>query len=130
MTMHPTVYADLLQRKLDKHGTNCYLVNSGWSGGPYGEGERMSIKTTRTCIDAILDGSIEHAEFKKDTNFGFKVPLSLNGVSAEILNIRSTWSDPERYDIQAKKLGQMYVENFKQYKGKGSIDYSNFGPRF
>ena len=64
MTLHPTVYADLLQKKLDTHGTNCYLVNSGWAGGPYGEGERMSIRTTRTCIDAILDGSIERAEFK------------------------------------------------------------------
>ena len=69
MTLHPTVYADLLQKKLDTHGTNCYLVNSGWAGGPYGEGERMSIRTTRTCIDAILDGSIERAEFKTDPNF-------------------------------------------------------------
>jgi phosphoenolpyruvate carboxykinase (ATP) len=109
MTLHPTVYANLLQKKLDTHGTNCYLVNSGWAGGPYGEGERMSIKTTRTCIDAILDGSIEHAE---------------------VLDIRSTWSEPERYDQQAKKLGQMYVENFKKYEGKGAIDYSIFGPRF
>ena len=130
MTLHPTVYADLLQKKLDTHGTNCYLVNSGWAGGPYGEGERMSIRTTRTCIDAILDGSIERAEFKTDPNFGFKVPLALNGVNSEVLDIRSTWNDPERYDHQAKKLGQMYVENFKQYEGKGSMDYSKFGPRF
>jgi len=130
MTLHPTVYADLLQKKIDTYGTNCYLVNSGWAGGPYGEGERMSIKTTRTCIDAILDGSIEHAEFKKDPNFGFEVPLALDGVSSEVLDIRSTWSEPERYDQQAKKLGQMYVENFKKYEGKGAIDYSMFGPRF
>ena len=129
MTLHPTVYAELLQKKLDEHGTNCYLVNSGWAGGPYGEGERMSIKTTRMCIDAILDGSIEHAKFKNDPNFGFEVPLALQGVSSEILDIRSTWSDPEKYDLQAKKLGQMYVENFKQYEGKASIDYSKFGPR-
>lgn len=130
MTLHPTVYADLLREKLDTLGTNCYLVNSGWAGGPYGEGERMSIKTTRTCIDAILDGSIAHAEFQTDPNFGFDVPLALNGVSSEVLDIRRTWSDPERYDRQAKKLGQMYVENFKKYEGRGSIDYSEFGPRF
>lgn len=130
MTLHPTVYADLLQKKLDNHGTNCYLVNSGWAGGPYGEGERMSIKTTRTCIDAILDGSIELAEFKEDTNFGFKVPLALQAVNSEVLDIRSTWSDPERYDVQAKKLCDMYVENFKKYEGKADIDYSKFGPHF
>mmetsp|Transcript_20184 Transcript_20184/g.56105 ORF Transcript_20184/g.56105 Transcript_20184/m.56105 type:complete len:628 (-) Transcript_20184:3508-5391(-) len=129
MTLHPTVYADLLQKKLDTHGTNCYLVNSGWAGGPFGKGERMSIKTTRTCIDAILDGSIEEAEFQKDPNFGFKVPVALNGVSSKVLDIRSTWSDPAKYDEQARKLGQMYIENFKKYEGKGSIDYSIFGPR-
>lgn len=130
MTLHPTAYADLLQKKLDTHGTNCYLVNSGWAGGPYGEGERMSIKTTRTCIDAILDGSIEHADFKQDPNFGFQVPIALRGVSPDVLDIRNTWNDPEKYDQQAKKLGQMYVENFKKYEGKGATDYSKFGPRF
>jgi len=130
MTLHPTVYADLLREKLDTYGTNCYLVNSGWAGGPYGEGERMSIKTTRTCIDAILDGSIEHAEFKKDHNFGFEVPVALQGVSSEVLDIRNTWSNPEKYDQQAKKLCEMYVENFKKYESKGSTDYSEFGPRF
>ena len=128
MTLHPTVYADLLQKKLDTHGTNCYLVNSGWAGGPYGEGERMSIKTTRTCIDAILDGSIENADFRRDPIFGFEVPVSLDGVKPEVLDIRSTWSSPEAYDQQAKKLGEMYTENFKQYEGKGSIDYTKFGP--
>lgn len=118
MTLHPTKYATLLQTKLDKYGTNCYLVNSGWAGGPYGEGERMSIKTTRSCIDAILDGSIELADFKSDPNFGFEVPLALQGVSSKILDIRSTWSDPERYDQQAKKLGQMYVEKFQAIRGQ------------
>lgn len=129
MTLHPTVYADLLQKKLDKHGTNCYLVNSGWAGGPYGEGERMSIKTTRTCIDAILDGSIGHAEFRKHPIFGFDVPAALDGVDPDVLDIRSTWSSPEAYDEQAQKLGRMYIENFKKYEGKGSIDYTKFGPR-
>ena len=129
MTLHPTVYADIFREKLDTYGTNVYLVNSGWAGGPYGEGDRMSIKTTRTCIDAILDGSIEKADFKKDQNFGFEVPVALDGVSSDVLDIRSTWSDPEKYDEQAKKLCEMYVDNFKKYENKGSEDYSKFGPQ-
>jgi ATP-dependent phosphoenolpyruvate carboxykinase len=128
MTLHPTVYADLLQKKLDRYGTHCYLVNSGWAGGAYGEGERMSIKTTRTCIDAILDGSIQHTEFKKHPVFGFDVPIALDGVDPKILDIRQTWKDPEAYDEQAKKLAKMYMDNFKQYEGKGSMDYTKFGP--
>lgn len=129
MTLCPTVYADLLQQKLEKHGTHVYLVNSGWAGGPYGEGDRMSIKTTRTCIDAILDGSIQHTEFKPDPVFGFDVPVQLDGVPDEVLNIRSTWADPAAYDAQAKKLANMYRENFKKYEGKGSVDYTEFGPK-
>jgi phosphoenolpyruvate carboxykinase (ATP) len=129
MTLHPTVYADILQKKLDEHGTHTYLVNSGWSGGAYGEGERMSIKTTRTCIDAILDGSIQHAEFKKDPIFGFDVPVALDGVDPAVLDIRGTWADPEIYDVQAKKLANMYADNFKKYEGKGSVDYTKFGPK-
>lgn len=129
MTLHPTRYADILQQKLDKHGSHAYLVNSGWAGGPYGEGDRMSIKTTRTCIDAILDGSIQHAEFKKDPIFGFEVPVSLDGVDPQVLDIRSTWSDGAKYDEQAKKLAGMYVENFKKYEGKGTVDYTQFGPK-
>lgn len=129
MTLCPTTYADLLQKKLDKHGTHVYLVNSGWAGGPYGQGNRMSIKTTRTCIDAILDGSIQHTEFKKHPIFGFNVPVALDGVDPEVLDIRSTWKDPAAYDAQAKKLAQMFIDNFKKYEGKGTIDYTQFGPQ-
>ncbi|KAL3938097.1 MAG: hypothetical protein SGBAC_006926 [Bacillariaceae sp.] len=129
MTLHPTVYADLLQKKLDTYGTHTYLVNSGWSGGAYGEGDRMSIKTTRTCIDAILDGSIQHAEFKKDPVFGFDVPVALDGVDPSVLDIRGTWDDPEQYDAQASKLARMYADNFKKYEGKGTVDYTKFGPK-
>jgi phosphoenolpyruvate carboxykinase (ATP) len=128
MMLHPTVYANLLQQKLDKHGTHTYLVNSGWAGGPYGEGDRMSINTTRTCIDAILDGSIQHTEFQPHPVFGFDVPVSLDGVPDEVLDIKSTWSDPAAYDAQAKKLADMYIENFKKYEGKGTVDYTEFGP--
>lgn len=129
MTLHPTVYAELLAKKMEKHGTHTYLVNSGWAGGPYGEGKRMSIKTTRTCIDAILDGSIQHTEFKKDPVFGFDVPVHLDGVDSSVLDIKSTWSDPAKYDAQAEKLAKMFIENFKQYEGKGDVDYTKFGPQ-
>ena len=129
MTHHPTRYADLLQEKLDKHGSHVFLVNSGWSGGPYGEGDRMSIKTTRTCIDAILDGSIQNAEFVKDPVWGFDVPKSLHGVEEGVLDPRSTWKDPSSYDAMSKKLVGMYVDNFKKYEGKGTVDYTQFGPK-
>lgn len=128
MTLHPTRYADLLALKLEKYGCHAYLVNSGWSGGPYPVGKRMSIKTTRSCIDAILNGSILDAEFKKDPVFGFEVPLELDGVNASVLDIRGTWADPKEYDEQAKRLASMYVENFKKYEGVGTVDYTQYGP--
>lgn len=129
MTVHPTRYADLLQQKLDSHNSHAYLVNSGWSGGPYGVGHRMSIKATRACIDAILDGSIQDAEFTTDPVFGFDVPVALHGVEPGLLNPKSTWPDPSKYDETAKKLAKMYIDNFEKYKGKGSIDYTQFGPK-
>lgn len=129
MTLHPTRYADLLQKKIDKHGTMTYLVNSGWSGGPYGVGSRMSINTTRTCIDAILDGSINNCEFRKDPVFGFEVPVSLPGIQDDhILDPKSTWADKAAFDAQASKLAKMFHDNFKKYQGKGSIDYTQYGP--
>lgn len=129
MTLHPTRYADLLQEKLEKHGSQAYLVNSGWSGGPYGVGERMSIKTTRSCIDAIMNGSINDAEFKTDPVFGFEVPVALPGVDSHLLDPRSTWADQSAYEAAEKKLAGMFVENFKKYEGKGSVDYTQFGPK-
>jgi ATP-dependent phosphoenolpyruvate carboxykinase len=128
MTLHPTAYADLLQKKLDKHGTHVFLVNSGWAGGPYGVGERMSIKATRTCVNAILDGSIHDAEFVEDPNFGFQVPKSLEGVDPALLDIKSTWKDPAEYDKAARDLALKFINNFKQYEGVGSTDYTQFGP--
>ena len=129
MTLHPTRYADLLQQKLDKYDSHAYLVNSGWSGGPYGVGHRMSIKTTRACIDAILDGSIKDAEFEIDPIFGFEVPKALHGVEPGLLNPKSTWPDQNEFDTTARKLAKMYIDNFEKYKGKGSVDYTQFGPK-
>jgi len=129
MTLHPTRYAELLKQKMETHATNVFLVNSGWSGGPFGEGERMSIKSTRACIDAILSGGIHDAEFKIDPIFGWKVPVSLPGVDSSALEPRSTWSDPAAYDAMEQKLAKMYIENFKKYEGKGDVDYTQYGPK-
>lgn len=129
MTLHPTRYADLLQQKLDEHGSTAFVVNSGWTGGPYGTGKRMSIKSTRACIDAILDGTIHDAEFHTHEIFGFEVPKALHGVDPALLDPRSTWPDPSEYDKTARKLADMYIENFKKYEGHGSVDYTQFGPK-
>lgn len=128
LTLHPTRYADLLQEKMEKHGSNAWLVNTGWSGGSYGTGERMSIKTTRSCIDAILDGSAAEAEFVKD-GFGLHIPTSLEGVDDHLLNPRNAWENKEEYDMTAKKLAGMFSKNFEKYAGAGSIDYSQYGPQ-
>eukprot|EP00941_MAST-03F_sp_MAST-3F-sp1_P003962 g3962.t1 len=127
LTLHPTRYADLLQEKLEKHGAEAYLVNTGWSGGAYGVGERMSIKETRACIDAILDGSISSASFTEDEVFGFQVPTELPGVASSVCNPR--WEDGAAYDKQAQKLADMFKDNFKKYTGPGVTDYTDFGPK-
>jgi len=129
MTQHPTVYAALLKKKLEKHGSKVWLVNTGWSGGAYGTGKRMSIKTTRTCIDAILDGSINNAEFAKDPLFGFEVPKALHGVESNVLQTKNTWADKKSFDDQAKKLASMFQKNFKKYITPGFPDFSEYGPK-
>ncbi|EEY56657.1 phosphoenolpyruvate carboxykinase [Phytophthora infestans T30-4] len=129
LPLHPTKYADLLQKKLQKHNTSVYLVNTGWTSGGYGVGKRMSIKDTRACIDAILDGSIKNSEFLEDPNFGFSVPKKLGEIPENVLNPREAWSDKEAYDVTAKKLAGMFQENFKKYVSPGVTDYSKFGPK-
>lgn len=129
LPLHPTRYADLLQDKLNKHGSTAYLVNTGWSGGAYGVGKRMSINDTRACINAILDGSIDESEFIVDDIFGFEVPKSLPTVSSNVLIPRNSWADKAEYDVSAEKLAGMFIKNFEQYAGQGSEDYTQFGPQ-
>ena len=115
MPRRPEAYGQLLREKIARHGATCWLVNTGWTGGAYGTGSRMPIKATRALLTAALDGSLAHAEFRKDPNFGFEVPVSINGVPDLLLDPRRTWHDPEAYDAQAEKLVQMFAENFAQY---------------
>ena len=116
MPRHPSEYGKLLGELIEKHGVSCWLVNTGWTGGPFGEGSRMPIKATRALLSAALDGSLAAAPMRKDEIFGFDVPTKVTGVDDKILNPRDTWSDGARYDAQAAKLASMFVENFAKFE--------------
>ena len=128
LTLHPSVYADLLQKKISEHNCNVYLVNTGWIGGKYGVGERISIDNTRYCIDSILDGSINNCEFRTDEIFNFEVPVQLGKLDKEICNPVEAWDNVDEYDIQAKKLAEMFVINYQKYIDPNFTDYSKYGP--
>ncbi len=115
MPRHPSVYGNLLKERIAKGGVDCWLVNTGWTGGKYGIGSRMPIKATRALLNAALDGSLNHAEFRTDPNFGFKVPVSVPGVDSAILDPRETWPNKADYDATAARLVDLFVENFAQF---------------
>ena len=115
MPRRPEAYGNLLREKIAKHGATCWLVNTGWTGGAFGQGSRMPIKATRALLTAALDGSLNDATFRKDPNFGFEVPVTVPGVDATLLDPRATWNDKAAYDAQAAKLVNMFSENFAQY---------------
>ncbi len=115
MPRHPSVYGNLLKERIAKGEVACWLVNTGWTGGKYGTGNRMPIKATRALLNAALDGSLNNAEFRKDPNFGFDVPVSVDGVDDAILDPRSTWADQDEYDRTAAKLVQLFVGNFEPF---------------
>ncbi len=128
LTLHPTKYADLLKEKLEKHDTNVYLVNTGWSGGSYGVGERMSIKTTQACIESVFTGEIQNAEKIQDNYFGFMVPKKLEKVDEIICQPSLSWELIHEYDVTAQKLVGMFKNNYKQFLDPNMTDYSEFGP--
>ena len=111
----PTVYAEMLGDKLVEHGARVWLVNTGWTGGPFGEGERMPIAATRALLRAALSGELDGADYRLDPVFGFEVPLEVPGVDSQLLEPRSTWRDPHAYDERAEKLARMFRENFEQF---------------
>jgi phosphoenolpyruvate carboxykinase (ATP) len=115
MPRHPSVYGNLLKDRIAKGGVQCWLVNTGWTGGKYGTGSRMPIKATRALLNAALDGTLNDAEFRKDPNFGFDVPVSVEGVDDAILDPRSTWADGDEYDATAQKLVRLFTDNFAQF---------------
>ncbi len=129
LPLHPTEYAKLLGEKMEKYQVNAFLVNTGWAGGGYGVGKRMSIKATRACINAILDGSIHAVEFEQTRFFGLNIPKSLPGVDAHLLNPRLAWSDQDEFDATARKLADMFISNFKKYVlDNADFDFTTAGP--
>ena len=117
MPRHPTVYAKLLGEKMATHNAKCWLVNTGWSGGGYGEGQRMKIAHTRAMLNAALKGDFDGVELKADPNFGVLVPQACPNVPIEVLNPRNTWADGGAYDAQARDLTQRFENNFQQFEG-------------
>jgi phosphoenolpyruvate carboxykinase (ATP) len=120
MPRHPSVYGNLLKKRIAEGGAQCWLVNTGWTGGKYGTGKRMPIKATRALLNAALDGSLNDAEFRKDPNFGFEVPVAVPalddaGLDSAILDPRTTWDDKDEYDRTAQKLVRLFVDNFEPF---------------
>ena len=116
MSLHPSVYADMLGERIDKHKVSCWLVNTGWTGGAYGVGKRIEIKYTRAMIKAILEGQLDNVETETDPVFGIQIPLVVKGVPKEYLFPRNTWKNPEAYDEKANELANQFIENFKEYE--------------
>ena len=125
----PSRYAEMLAEKMRKHGSNAWLINTGLIGGAYGTGSRIDLKSTRSIVDAVLDGKLNDAPTEQDKVFGFEIPTSCPGVSSDILIPRKSWSDPDAYDAQAKKLGGLFSKNFEKYKAESSDAIISAGPR-
>jgi len=129
LVWHPTKYASMLADKMHKYDCPAWLVNTGWSGGSYGTGKRMSLKITRAIIDAINNGSLNEQQFVTEPFFGLQIPTAIPGVPSEILNPRNTWKDKESYDTTATKLATMFVVNFRKYQDKASKELLDAAPK-
>jgi phosphoenolpyruvate carboxykinase (ATP) len=128
--VHPAaVYADLLKRKVLRHGVDCWLVNTGWVGGPYGIGKRISIAYTRALLNAALRGHLQGVPYVTDPVFGFQVPAAGDGVPPSVLDPASSWSSREAYMNKYRQLAARFVENFKKYAAGTPPEVQAAGPR-
>jgi phosphoenolpyruvate carboxykinase (ATP) len=125
----PVVYARMLGEKLVEHGSRVWLVNTGWTGGPFGEGHRMPIEATRALLHAALSGALEPVDYRTDPIFGFEIPVKVPGVESALLDPRSTWADPDAYDRRARELARMFRDNFEKYADDASAETMAAGPR-
>ncbi len=128
LPLRPGEYANLLRERIEKHNVRCYLINTGWSGGPYGVGQRININYTRAMVQAAISGAIEQSDMLIDSTFGFRVPIQCPGVPADILWPRKNWPDPATYDQQAALLARLFKENFAQFAFLAD-EVRNAGPR-
>jgi phosphoenolpyruvate carboxykinase (ATP) len=129
MPRHPSVYAEMLGERMDRFNVPVWLINTGWTGGPYGTGERMNITWTRQMVRAALSGALDDVETRTDPLFGFEVPVRCPDVPTEVLWPRDTWADKDAYDARAGQLAQMFVDNFKQFEDRVGETVRAAGPR-
>jgi phosphoenolpyruvate carboxykinase (ATP) len=129
MPRHPAVYAQMLGERMDKYNVPVWLINTGWTGGPYGEGERMNITWTRQMVRAVLGGQLNDVEMREDPIFGFQVPTTCPDVPSEVLWPRDTWANKDAYDARARQLADMFVENFKQFEDRVTEGVRAAAPR-
>ena len=125
----PAVYARMLGGRLAKHGSTVWLVNTGWTGGAYGEGQRMPIEATRAMLRAALSGELDGVAYRVDTVFGFEVPIEVPAVDSALLDPRSTWKDPDAYDRKARELARMFQDNFAKFADSVDEDVAAAGPQ-
>jgi phosphoenolpyruvate carboxykinase (ATP) len=128
LPLHPGVYAKMLGEQIARHGATCWLVNTGWTGGAYGTGNRMKLAHTRAMVRALLAGKLAKADFRKDPVFGIEVPTTVPDVPATVLIPRDTWADTAAYDVQARKLAQMFRENFAKFAEHVEAKIAQAGP--
>ena len=124
-----TTYSRMLSERLREHGVRCYLINTGWSGGPYGVGSRIDIAATREMVRAVIEGKLDDAETRTDPFFSLNVPVEVPGVPTEVLDPRGTWDSGEAYDEQARKLADLFRENFQKFESEVSEEVGEAGPR-
>jgi phosphoenolpyruvate carboxykinase (ATP) len=129
LVWHPTKYAEMLGRLLKEHGSQVWLVNTGWTGGAYGVGHRMKLAHTRAMVRAAVAGTLDAAPTKNDPVFGLAVPQEVPGVPNEVMNPRGTWTRGEEYDAQARKLAEMFAENIKKFGDQVSEAVRGAGPK-
>jgi phosphoenolpyruvate carboxykinase (ATP) len=129
MPLHPAVYARMLGDKIRRHGARVWLVNTGWTGGPPGVGKRMPLPLTRRMVEAALSFELDEVPTQRDAVFGLEVPREIDGVPAEVLEPRTTWTDKSAYDRTAAKLADMFVQNFQQFAEEAGPEIAAAGPR-
>jgi len=129
LPLHPARYAEMLRDRIQKFRPRVWMVNTGWTGGPYGVGKRMALAHTRALLSAALEGRLDDVPYVEDPIFGFQIPTEVPGVPHELLIPKQTWRDPDAYDETAHKLARMFQENFAKYEAGAGEEFRNAGPR-